>query len=224
MGSQYAIIINLIENTHSPNLKCNQMTQYAFTNIKKSIQNPPRPNLKCTQFAKYKKEYEDQINLAEANIDEAVRQCDAVVAKHESLLNEKGELELALAGGASSVQDIINKTERLEAARNDVAKQLDDCNKRVKGEEDLITGIEQSSIKVTSDANRLRDEITNLENECAKCEEDKSTKDNQIMTLREEIAHQDDLISKLQKEKKGAGEGRQRSRKTSRRWRTGATT
>ena len=57
-----------------------------------------QPNLKCTQFAKYKKEYEDQINLAEANIDEAVRQCDAVVAKHESLLAEKGELELALAG------------------------------------------------------------------------------------------------------------------------------
>ena len=57
-----------------------------------------QPNLKCTQFAKYKKEYEDQINLAEANIDEAVRQCDAVVAKHEALLAEKGELELALAG------------------------------------------------------------------------------------------------------------------------------
>merc|ERR1719385_239267 len=170
-----------------------------------------KPTLKCTQFAKYKKEYEDQINLAEANIDEAVRQCDAVVAKHESLCSEKQELELALQGGASSVQEIINKTERLEAARNEVAKQLDDCNKRIKGEEDLIGGIEQSSIKVTSDANRLRDEITNLENECAKCEEDKSTKDNQIMTLREEIAHQDELISKLQKEKKGAGEGRQRS-------------
>ena len=118
---------------------------------------------------------------------------------------------ICLLGGASSVQDIINKTERLEAARNEVAKQLEECNKRVKGEEDLITGIEQSSIKVTSDANRLRDQITTLENECGKCEEDKSTKDNQIMTLREEIAHQDDLISKLQKEKKGAGEGRQRS-------------
>ena len=170
-----------------------------------------KPTLKCTQFAKYKKEYEDQINLAEANIDEAVRQCDAVVAKHESLCNEKQELEIALKGGASSVQDIINKTERLEAARNDVAKQLEDCNKKIKAEDDLISGIEQSAIKVTSDANRLRDEITNLENECGKCEEDKSTKDNQIMTLREEIAHQDELISKLQKEKKGAGEGRQRS-------------
>merc|ERR1712130_947877 len=51
----------------------------------------------------------------------------------------------------------------------------------------------------------------NLENECEKCEEDKSTKDNQIHTLREEIAHQEELIVKLTKEKKGAGEGRQKN-------------
>merc|ERR1712212_72367 len=170
-----------------------------------------KPHLKCTQFAKYKKEYEDKITLAEANIDEAVRQCDAVVAKHDSLCNEKQELELALQGGASSVQDIINKTERLEGARNDVQKSLDDVNKRIKGEEELISGIEQSGIKVSMDANRLRDEIKNLENECEKCEEDKSTKDNQIHTLKEEIAHQEELIVKLTKEKKGAGEGRQKN-------------
>jgi len=170
-----------------------------------------KPHLKCTQFAKYKKEYEDKISLAEANIDEAVRQCDAVVAKHDSLLGEKQELELALQGGASSVQDIINKTERLEAARNDVQKSLDDVNKRIKGEEELISGIEQSGVKVSMDANRLRDEIKNLENECEKCEEDKSTKDNQIHTLKDEIAHQEELIVKLTKEKKGAGEGRQKN-------------
>ena len=162
-----------------------------------------KPNLKCTQFAKYKKEYEDKIALAEANIDEAVRQCDAVVAKHDSLLGEKQELELALAGGASSVQDIINKTERLEAARNEVQKSLDDVNKRIRGEEELISGIEQSGVKVSMDANRLRDEIKTLESTCEKCEEDKSTK--------EEIAHQEELIAKLTKEKKGAGEGRQKN-------------
>merc|ERR1712183_1011163 len=64
---------------------------------------------------------------------------------------------------------------------------------------------------VTADANRLRDTIKTLESNCEKCEEDKSTKDNQIHTLREEIAHQEELISKLQKEKKGAGEGRQKA-------------
>merc|ERR1711884_919370 len=162
-----------------------------------------KPNLKCTQFGKYKKEYEDKIALAEANIDKAIAECDAVVAVHDRLQNEKNELNMALTSGGSMVQDIIDKTNRMESAKNDVAKQLDDINKRVKGEEDLINSINQAGIKVTSDANRLREEIKNLESDCEKSEEDKMTKDNQIRTLREEIAHQ--------KEKKGAGEGRQKT-------------
>merc|ERR1712240_477253 len=170
-----------------------------------------KPNLKCTQFGKCKKEYEDKIALAEAHIDKAITECDAVVAKHEALTAEKAELQLALSSGGSAVQDIIDKTNRLEAAKDDVEKQVDDTLKRVKGEEDLINGIQQSGIKVTADANRLRDEIKNLENECEKCEEDKSTKDNQIHTLREEISHQEELIAKLQKEKKVGGEGRQKT-------------
>merc|ERR1719323_1144993 len=103
-----------------------------------------KPNLKCTQFSKYKKEYEDKIAEAEANIGEAMRQCDAVVAKHEALVAEKNELQGVLASGGSAVQDIINKTERLEAAKNEVEKQVNDTNKRVEGEEDLINSIEQS--------------------------------------------------------------------------------
>ena len=99
-----------------------------------------QPNLKCTQFSKYKKEYEDQIALAEANIGEAMRQCDAVVQKHEALVAEKQELQGVLSSGGSAVQDIINKTERLEAAKAEVEKQVNDTNKRVKGEEELIHG------------------------------------------------------------------------------------
>ena len=63
-----------------------------------------KPNLKCTQFGKYKKEYEDKIAIAEANIDEAVRQCSAVVEVHTKLSAEKNELVLALASGGSAVQ------------------------------------------------------------------------------------------------------------------------
>merc|ERR1719383_801846 len=170
-----------------------------------------KPNLKCTQFGKYKKEYEDKISEASANIDKAIAECDAVVAKHEALTAEKAELVLALQSGGSAVQDIIDKTNRLEAAKDDVEKQVNDTLKRVKGEEELIDGINQAGVKVTADANRLRDQIKELENTCEKCEEDKSTKDNQILTLREEIAHQEELISKLQKEKKAGGEGRQKT-------------
>merc|ERR1711915_18233 len=159
-----------------------------------------KPNLKCTQFGKYKKEYEEKIALAEANIDRAISECNAVTDVHARLSGEKQELQLALSSGGSAVQDIIDKTNRLEGSKNDVQKSVDETEKRVKGEEDLINGIQQAGIKVTSDANRLRDGIKNLENECEKCEEDKMTKDNQIVTLKDEISHQEELISKLQKE------------------------
>merc|ERR1712018_406643 len=39
---------------------------------------------------------------------------------------------------------------------------------------------------------------------------DKMTKDNQIKTLREEMGHQEDMIGKLQKEKRSAGDSKQK--------------
>merc|ERR1711923_366211 len=165
-----------------------------------------KPNLKCTQFGKYKKEYEDKIAVAEANIDKAIAECNAVVAVHEKLSAEKNELVLALQSGGSAVQDIIDKTNRLEGQRNDLQKQVDATNGRIKAEDDTINGIQQAGSKVVAEASRLREEIKTLEATIEKCEEDKMTKDSQIRTLRDEIAHQEDLIAKLGKEKKSKGD------------------
>merc|ERR1719383_525230 len=170
-----------------------------------------KPNLKCTQFGKYKKEYEDKISEASANIDKAVAECNAVIAVHEKLSAEKNELVLALQSGGSAVQDIIDKTTRLENQRNDLQKQVDATNARIKAEDDTINGIQQAGAKVTAEANRLRDEIKTLESTIEKCEEDKMTKDSQIRTLRDEIAHQEDMITKLGRDKKATAEGRQKT-------------
>jgi myosin heavy chain 6/7 len=170
--------------------------------------NAIKPNLKCTQFGKYKAEYEEKIAIAEKNIDKAVAECNAVIAIHDKLSNERNELQLALNSGGSAVQDIIDKTNRVEAAKNDVQKQLDATKARIRAEEDTIAGIQSAGSKVTMEATRLRDEIKNLEATIEKCEEDKMTKDSQIRTLRDEIAHQEDLIAKLSKEKKATGENR----------------
>merc|ERR1719510_705229 len=170
-----------------------------------------KPNLKCTQFGKFKKEYEDKIALAEANIDKAIAECTAVTDVHTKLAAEKNELVLALQSGGSAVQEIIDKTTRLENAKNDLKKQVDQTNARIKAEDDTISAIEQSGVKVTAEAVRLREEIKELESTIEKCEDDKSTKDSQIRTLRDEIAHQEDLISKLGKDKKSTAEGRQKT-------------
>merc|ERR1719219_1576972 len=170
-----------------------------------------KPNLKCTQFGKFKKEYEDKIALAEANIDKAIAECTAVTDVHAKLAAEKNELVLALQSGGSAVQDIIDKTTRLENAKNDLQKQVDATNTRIKGEDDQINQIQQAGAKVTADATRLREEIKNLESTIEKCEDDKNTKDSQIRTLKDEISHQSDMIGKLSKEKRNVGDSRQKT-------------
>merc|ERR1711981_445659 len=170
-----------------------------------------KPNLKCSKFAQYKAEYEEKIAIAEANIDKAVSDCNKVKAIYERLSNEKNELVLALQSGGSAVQDIIDKTNRIEGMKNDLQKQLDETNARIKGEEDIIASLEAQSGKVRQEADKLKSEVKQLESTMESCEEDKMTKDNQIRTLREEIAHQEELVAKLQKEKRGVAESRQKT-------------
>ena len=46
------------------------------------------------------------------------------------------------------LQDIIDKTNRLEGQANDLQKQVDATKVRIKGEDDLISGIQQAGNKV----------------------------------------------------------------------------
>merc|ERR1712241_708878 len=170
-----------------------------------------KPNLKCTKFAQWVADYEEKIALAEANIGQAVAQCNKVKSDHARLQNEKNELVLALQSGGSAVQDIIDKTNRVEAMKNDLQKQLDDTNARIRGEEEQIASIDNASNKVKSDGDKLKGEIKTLEASLEANEEDKNTKDNQIRTLKEEMAHQEDMVAKLQKEKRGAGDSKQKT-------------
>merc|ERR1712038_1197528 len=170
-----------------------------------------KPNLKCTKFAQYKAEYEEKIAIAEANIDKAVAECNKVIAEHDKVQAEKNELVLALQSGGSAVQEIIDKTNRVEAMKNDVQKQLDETNNRIKGEEDQIASINQQAQKVQQDAAKLTGDVKVAEATLEGAEEDKMTKDSQIRTLKEEIAHQEELIAKLQKEKRSIGDTRQKT-------------
>ena len=118
-----------------------------------------KPNLKCSKFAQYKEEYEEKIALAEANIDKAISDCTRTKNVYERLCNEKNELVLALQSGGSAVQDIIDKTVRIEGLKNDLQKQLDDTNNRIQGEEDQITNLDSQGSKVRSDGERLKGEV-----------------------------------------------------------------
>merc|ERR1719392_591457 len=147
-----------------------------------------KPNLKCTQFGKFKKEYEDKIAEAEANIDGAVAARAKVQAVYDGLAAQKNELALALKSGGSAVQDMIDKAVRIENQAADVQKDLDQVNARIKGEKATKQQLESTMAK-----------------------QDRADKDDQIRTLKDEIAHQGDMITKLGKEKRSCADGRQKT-------------
>merc|ERR1712025_153205 len=144
-------------------------------------------------------------------IDKAVAECNKVIDEHDRLLAAKNEYVLALQSGGSAVQDIIDKTNRIEAMKNDVEKQLRETQGRIKGEEDQKAAINSQASKVKADADKLKGDIKELEASMDACEEDKATKDGQIRTLKDEIAHQEELVAKLTKEKRNIGDSRQKT-------------
>ena len=161
-----------------------------------------KPNLKSSKFAFYKAEYEDKIAIAGANMEKAVVECNKVMVQHNQLIEAKNELELALKSGGSAVQEIVEKTKKVEAAKNEVQKQLDDIMSRIQIEEESKAKVEQQGNKVAQEGDKLREEIQHLESLIVQCEEDLQTKENQIRTLKDEVSHQEELLNKIQKEKR----------------------
>ena len=170
-----------------------------------------KPNLKCTKFAQYKAEYEEKIAIAEKNIDKALADRKKVEAVHDCLLGQKNELVLALQSGGSAVQEIIDKTVRVENMAADVQKQLDEVNARIAGEKQQKEAIGQAQAKVNSQKSQLANEISALEEKMAAAEQDRADKDEQIRNLKTEIEHQNDMISKLNREKKDCQESKQKT-------------
>merc|ERR1719264_701995 len=170
-----------------------------------------KPNLRCSQFGKFKKEYEDKIAEAEANIDGVVQARSKVQAVYDGLAAQKNELQLALNSGGSAVQDMIDKAVRIENQAADVQKDLDQTNARIKNEKAQKVALEGTMAKTNAMVAQLESEVAVQEGHLSKAEQDRADKDDQIRTLKDEIAHQGDMITKLGKEKRNCADGRQKT-------------
>ena len=80
---------------------------------------------------------------------------------YDTLCAEKDELTHVLESGDSAVQDVINKTTRMETARNNLQKQVNKTKQRITNEEKLFDGINEAGEKVAADANK-QNKLRNL--------------------------------------------------------------
>merc|ERR1712083_658034 len=121
------------------------------------------------------------------------------------------ELSLALKSGGSAVQEIIDKTTRIEGQAAEVQNELTGVQNRIKGEKQQKLALEGQIAKINSTVSQMEGEVKTQEGVLASAEQDRVDKDDQIRTLKEEIGHQSEMISKLGKEKRSVGDGRQKT-------------
>merc|ERR1711974_408378 len=88
------------------------------------------------------------------------------------------ELSLALKSGGSAVQDIIDKTVRIEAQAADVQKELEGVNARIKGEKAQKVALEGQIAKINSTVAQLEGEVKTAEDCLASAEQDRANKDD----------------------------------------------
>ena len=118
----------------------------------------------------------------------------------------KKKYEDKIAGAEANidgtVQDMIDKAVRIENQVADVQKDLDQIDARIKDEKAQTVALEGTMAKNNATVAQLESEVAVQEGHLSKVEQDRTDKDDQIRTLRDEIAHLGDTITKRGKEKR----------------------
>merc|ERR1712121_502261 len=109
----------------------------------------------------------------------------------------------------------IDKTTRIEGQAAEVQKELEGVQTRIKGEKAQKVALEGQIGKINATVAQMEAEVQNQEGVLKSAEQDRADKDDQIRTLKDEIGHQADMISKLGKEKRSVGDGRQKTEEDS---------
>merc|ERR1712041_1250 len=99
----------------------------------------------------------------------------------------------------------------IEGQATDVQKDLDGVLARIKSEKAQKNALEGTIAKTNATVAGLEAEVVNQEGSLAKAEQDRADKDDQIRTLKDEISHQGEMITKLGKEKRGVADSRQKT-------------
>ena len=105
---------------------------------------------------------------------------------------------------------MIDKAVRIENQAAVVQKVLEQVNARIKGEKATKQQLEATMAKTNATVMQLEGEVATQEGVHVKAEQDRADKNDQIRTLKDEIVHQGDMITKLGKEKRSCADGRQK--------------
>jgi len=161
---------------------------------------------------------EDEIAKLEERATKAMEQLEkvssarkALDSQHANLAREKEDLTATLKSSQSNVAEYMEKQAKLTQQKADLEAQIMEVSQRLEEEGDARNKLSHGSKKMGQDLQVLRKDLEDMELSIQKSEGERATKDHQIRSLNDEIAHQDEIINRVNKEKKHLQECNQKS-------------
>ncbi|CAL4179704.1 unnamed protein product, partial [Meganyctiphanes norvegica] len=148
---------------------------------------------------------------AEKKLDDQNAKILALEAQNLTLMNQRNDLQHTLESTKSGFSSFMDKEKKLVAKTKELETQLEERIERLAAEEEARNVLFTAKQKVEQEVKNMRSSLEDFELNVQRCEQDKATKDHQIRNLTEETSHQDELINKLQKEKKHLQEANQKT-------------
>ncbi|OXA50729.1 myosin heavy chain, muscle [Folsomia candida] len=168
-----------------------------------------KPNLQTCKIEENMKKAEVKIAKFEAILVEEEKARAEAEKKAKHTIHEKDKLLKELDEEKNAGSNFQERFNKINAQKNELDAQLNDLTNRVQSEEDQKNQIQQQLRKQQQDLANTKKELEENAKSLEKLDADKVAKEGQIKNLNEELAHQEELISKLQKEKKQVQEAAQ---------------
>merc|ERR1719400_1521357 len=169
-----------------------------------------KPNLKSGNFENFKQELAAKTQFAQDHLDEVIREREDAEKKHARITSEVDEIKVSLSGGLNAKEDLCNKINKLDDIKGGLQKEINQLNTKVGMEHENIEGLQEGLKKTETNQGALGKEMRECENRLAQIQDEKADKDAQIKQMKEECTHQEELINKLNKEKKSIIESKQK--------------
>ncbi|KAL2091273.1 hypothetical protein ACEWY4_013536 [Coilia grayii] len=170
-----------------------------------------KPLLKSAETEKELANMKENYDKMKSDLESALAKKKELEEKMVALLQEKNDLQLAVASESESLSDAEERCEGLIKSKIQLEAKLKEATERLEDEEEMNAELTAKKRKLEDECSELKKDIDDLELTLAKVEKEKHATENKVKNLTEEMASQDEAIAKLTKEKKALQEAHQQT-------------
>jgi len=147
-------------------------------------------------------EIKAQSEAAVAACKEAEQKAEKLENEHGSLIKEIEKLKVEVEETGSNVSQYLEKQQLLLASKQELETQLQDTQKRFEATQDAKNKLMAQKKSTEGDVGNIQRDLEDLDMNIQRAVHDRDNQDHQIRNLEDELDRQEEVINKINKEKR----------------------